>query len=223
MTILEQLKTYCDCIDGIEEADVEELIDLISVYTCWTSKPCETFLMGSRKEVVTLPRCMDDCDVFTFEPFYYPFSEESFSFTLIEQNGTTETATPITDFAYSAVDEAFRLKLGLPECKCKPVCGCESTYKLLVTYDAGYEELPECLIPVFCAGLQWIKEKNACECECIPCEDDPITREPLVDGTTLKGQLQMYFLEMLTNQYKRQLSLISLCNNRHRTLWGFVV
>lgn len=223
MTIYEQLSTYCDCLDEVSESDIEELIDLISVYTCWTSKPCETFLMGSRKEVIDLPSCMDDCSVFTFKPFYYPYSVESFSFTLIEQDGTTEVATPVTDYIYSSVDEAFRLDLDLPECKCTPKCGCEKTYKLLVEYEAGYEEIPECLLPVFCAALQWIKEKNTCDCECEPCEEDPITREPLVDGTTIEGQLQIYFLEMLTKQYKRQISLISLCNTRNNTLWGFVV
>ncbi len=222
MTILKQLSDYCDCIDKIEETDVEELINLISVYTCWTSKPCETFLMGSRKEVVTLPNCLDDCGVYTFEPFYHPYSVESFTFTLVEQNGTTETATPVTDYIYT-IDDVFRLNLGLDKCGCKPNCGCESTFKLVVEYEAGYEELPDCLLPVFCEALKWIAEKNDCGCGCEPCEEDPITREPLVDGTTLGGQLQIYMLEMLTNQYKRQLSLISLCDRGHNTLWGFVV
>lgn len=221
MTIFEQLTNYCDCIDKIDETDVEELVNLISMYTCWTAKPCETFLMESRKEVVTLPPCKDDCGVYIFTPFYYPYSEDSFSFTLIEQNGITETATAITDFYYSSVDENFRLDLPLPDCTCSPNCGCESTYKLLVTYDAGYEELPECLIPVFCSALEWIKEKNTCDCECEPCQ---ITgAEGIIDGSKLEGTLKAYFLEMLTNQYKRQLSLISLCDRTRYTLWGFVV
>lgn len=221
MTIYEQLKAYCDCVDKVETSDIDELIDLISMYTCWTQKPCETFLMAERKEVITLPNCMDDCGVYIYTPFYQPFSEESFTFTLVEQNGITETATSITDYAYSAVDEAFRLNLGLPDCKCQPKCGCESTYKLLVTYEAGYEELPDCLIAVFCEALKHIVEKNDCDCNCEPCERD--TETGVIDGTTLNGTLQVYFLDTLTEQYKRQLSLISLCGRRNPPLWGFVV
>lgn len=221
-TILKQLTDYCDCIDKIEETDVEELIDLISMYTCWTSKPCENFLMGSRREIVTLPNCLNDCGVYTFIPFYHPYSVESFTFSLVEQNGTTETITPVTDFIYT-VDEEFRLNLELPKCKCRPQCGCDSTFKLVAEYNAGYEEIPDCLLPVFCEALTWVVDKNKCDCECEPCEQDPITREPLIDGTTIDGQMRAFFVETLANQYKRQLSLISLCDKGHNIMWGFVV
>lgn len=225
MSVFEQLEEYCNCID-VKETDVNELIDLISVYTCWTSEPCETFLTAERKEVIDLPDCLCDCDVFTFEPYYTPFDVDSFTFTLIEQNGIEETATVITDFIYSMVDENFKIELPLPKCGCKPKCGCESKYKLLVTYTAGYDEIPECLLPVFCEALQWIKEKNTCDCsECAPCGDnDYRTTNDVINVTTLTGNLQVFFLETLTNQYKAQLSLISLCyrKNRHY-LWGVVV
>lgn len=222
MGIYEQLKEYCNCIE-VEETDVDELINLISVYTCWTSKPCETFLMGERREVVELPNCLEDCSVFKFEPFYVPFDADSFTFTLIEQDGINETAIPITELAYSSVDNNFRLKLPLSKCECKPKCGCEPEYKLLVDYMAGYELIPECLLPVFCEALEWIKEKNTCDCsECQPC--DPATNDVqgVINYASLTGRLQDYFLQILTAQYRKQLSLISLCTNR-KHLWGVVV
>ena len=191
------------------------------MYTCWTKRPCETFLTSERTEVIELPDCVCDCDVFIFTPHYRPFDADSFTFTLIEQDGTTETATEITDYAYSVVDENFRIKLPLDKCGCKNRCGCDPTYKLLVTYAAGYDLLPECLLPVFCEALQWIKIKNTCDCsECQPCQVE--TEEGVIDETTLTGRLQDFFLETLTIQYQKQLALIAICEPEI-DLWGVVV
>lgn len=231
MTIYEQLTAYCDCltrtVDGCEVAnfdtrDVDEMITLISSYTCWTRHACENFLQGDRREVVDLPECLNECDVFEFEPYYAPFDPESFVFTLVEQNGINETLTEITDYAYSSADEKFRLELPLPSCKCRPQCGCQSHYKLIVEYVAGYEELPECLLPIFCDALKWIIEKNKCDCEeCQDCENKYPNTEA-IDYTKLSGRLQDHFLEVLARQYFRQLSYISLCQRRFH-LWGIVV
>ena len=231
MTIIEQLTEYCDCltreVDGeafpnFTERDVYELVNLISSYTCWAQHPCETFLQGERREVVDVPDCGCDCDIFEFEPFFFPFDPESFVFTLVEQNGITETHTPVSTYIYSEADEKFRLELPLPDCRCRPKCGCRSKYKLIVTYVAGYEEIPECLLPIFCEALQWVIDKNECDCEkCQDCENKyPDSNQ--IDYTSLTGRLQEHFLTVLTHQYFRQLSLISLCQARH-SLWGVVV
>lgn len=225
-TIYEQLSKQCNCMGEVKEADIDELINLVSVYTCWTQKPCETLLSGERREVIDLPDCMEDCEVFTFEPFYQPFDKESFAFTLIAQTGIEEQATEITDFTYSELDGNFKMVLPIPSCKCKPPCGCPTKYKLLVTYVAGYEELPVCLIPLFCEALQYIKEKNNCDCEkCSTCDtkyDEDKVEVLVYDAATLTNQLKAYFIRTLTSQYKRQLSLISLCG-RPSELWGFRV
>lgn len=232
MTIYEQLADYCDClttmVDGeavpvFEERHVNELINLISNYTCWAQHPCETFLQSERKEVKELPDCACDCDVYEFDPFFAPFDPESFTFTLVEQNGITETYTEVTSYIYSEADEKFRLELPLPDCRCrKPKCGCESKYKLMVTYVAGYEELPECLLPIFCEALQWVYDRSKCDCEeCQDC-DGVYKEEKQIDYTTLSGRLQEHFLNILSVQYFRQLSLISLCTRRNH-LWGVVV
>ena len=222
MSVVEQLTEYCDCLKEVDEKNVNELIDLISTYTCWTRNVCETFLKSERREVIDLPKCVCNCYVFEFEPYYQPFDPESFVFTLVEQNGITETLTEITDYGYSMVDGKFRMELPLPDCKCKPKCGCESTFKMVVDYVAGYEEIPDCLLPLFCEALQWIIIKNTCDCEeCEPCQTD---RKELgvIDETTLTGRLQIHFLSILTKQYFRQLSMISLCK-REECLWGVVV
>ena len=113
------------------------------------------------------------------------------------------------------------MELPLPKCGCKPQCGCDKKYKLLVTYVAGYELLPDCLLPIFCEALQWIKIKNTCYCEaCQPCNEPAEVGE--IDYTTLTGRLQDYFLTVLTEQYIRHLAMISLCEMRH-DLWAVVV
>lgn len=228
MTIYEQLSEQCDCIKPFREKDVDELIHLISAYTCWTNTLCETFLSGERREVLDLPDCLDECEVFTFRPFYHPFDEGSFEFTLVEQTGIEETTTSITDFSYSEIDEDFKMLLPIPDCKCgcRPKCECPSKYKLLVTYVAGYEELPECLLPIFCEALQYILEKNECSCDkCSSCDnkyEEDKTEILIADAATLTDQLKNYFVRVLTSQYKKQLSLISLCE-RPNELWGFRV
>ncbi len=222
MTALDQLTSYCDCVD-VKESDVDELINLISSYTCWMQKPCDTFLTAERTEVIDVPDCVCKCDLFKFYPFYEPFDKDSFTFTLIEQDGIEETEIPITEYSYSIADNNFRIRLPLKDCECGDPCGCPVTYKLIVTYIAGYDEIPDCLIPVFCEALQWIKIKNTCDCaECQPCQAEQ--EEGIIDETTLTGRLQDYFLGVLSYQYHKQLSLISICKSEaYGKLWGLVV
>lgn len=230
MTVYEQLTEYCDCLvsgsvddtPSIDARAIDELIHLISSYTCWMQKPCDTFLQSERKEVVDVPSCVCDCDVFEFDPFYAPFDPGSFTFTLIEQKGIEETKTDVTSYIYSEADEKFRMELPLPSCDCGVQCGCKSKYKLMVTYVAGYEEIPECLLPIFCEALQWILQKSECDCEaCQDCENKYASNNE-IDYTKLTGRLQEHFLTVLTVQYFRQLSLISLCRRRH-DFWAVVV
>ena len=224
MTPYEQLTEYCDCQD-VTEKDVDELIHLISNYTCWAQNSCDTFLQNERTEVRELPNCLcDNCYVYEFEPFFTPFDPDSFEFTLVEQNGITETSEALSSYIYSEVDGKFHLELPLPNCKCKPRCGCESKYKLLVTYVAGYEEIPECLLPLMCEALHWIHDKNKCECaDCEACDPTTNTDEGVINYATLDGRLQEHFLNVLTKQYFNQLSLISLCQGYRGELWGVVV
>lgn len=222
MGIVEQLTEYCNCVD-VDEKDVNELINLISIYTCWTSKPCETFLLSERREIVDLPDCVNRCDVFVFEPHYTPYDQASFVFTLLKRTGLEEETFPI-EARYSEVDGSFRMELPLPRCECGCKCECKSEYKLIVDYVAGYEEIPDCLLPVFCEALQYIKDKNTCDCsECQSCDNEgtPIVID-YENGATITDRLRDYFVKTLTAQYRRQLSLISLCR-KEGALWGFVV
>lgn len=222
--IREQLRNYCDCIkDDIPDEDIQELVNLISMYTCWTQKPCETFLSGDRKQVVDLPDCLCDCDIYEFTPFYAPYDVGSFTFTMIEQTGIEEKSYPITSAVYSETDEVFKLRLPLPSCKCSPECGCKTKYKLIVEYVAGYDLIPYCLLPIFCEALQYVHDRRECDCEkCQTCGDQYEETRQEVFKYNLTDQLKLHFMQVLADQYKRQLSLISLCDKQNE-LWGFVV
>lgn len=220
--ILEQLQAYCACVDTFTEADVADLINVVSMATCWQRFPCETFLKGARREVIELPSCAD-CPI-TFEPYYQPFDKDSFKFTLVKVEGIEETATEITAFRYSDIDGVFRVDPGLPSCKCSPCnpCGCPPEYRMVIEYEAGYDELPDCLLPVFCNLLEVIMAKRNCDCanDC-GCENKE-EQIKYATGDVVSVALETDIGKILVENYKNQLGLISLCRGR-KYLWGVVV
>lgn len=219
--IVSQLTEYCSCVDVPTDSEVQEIVNLISMYTCWTNAPCESFLLGERREVVDLPPCQD-CG-FEFEPFYHPFDTETFTFTVVKQVGSVITETEV-DGTYNRATGKFIVDTELPKCKClQHHCDdCEPTYSLIVTYEAGYEKLPECLLPVFCNLLEVIQAKNDCDCDAdCGCNNDSADNVKYAEGDVVTVQLETDIGKILVEQYKRQMSLISLCNQKD--LWGFVV
>lgn len=214
-----RLKEFCSCVD-VDEADVVELINVVSSATGWAVNPCETFLKGPRRELIDLPDCMD-C-AYEFTPYFHPFDPQTFSFKLIEITDEGEGAHEC-DFVFIGSKAVFRVKTGLPTCGCAPCsCGCKSEYKLLVTYEAGYEDdVPECLFPVFCNLLEVIHAKNKCECGC-GCEGQETNTEPIyAKGDIVTVQLETDLGKMLVAEYKREIGMISLI--RKNDFWGFVV
>lgn len=208
-------------MDSPEDTEIDEIISLVSTYTCWANEACDTFLLGERREVIDLPSCID-CG-FEFEPFYHPFDENSFEFKVVKQMGYEVTEETVTA-AYNYSTGKFIVDTGLPSCKCKTrSCnGCEPKYNLVVTYDAGYEELPNCLLPMFCNILDVIKAKNKCDCEkdC-SCNSNGEDDVQYATGDVVTVQIETDIGKMIVEQYKRQLSLIALCDKQQ--LWGLVV
>lgn len=225
--IKEQLSTYCDCVEkrGIDDKDINELISYVSMATCWDNgycdSTCSTFLQGERREVIDLPHCMD-C-IYTFTPRYKPFVPESFTFTLVKVQGTEESSTPITDFSYSTLDCVFRINTGLPSCKCScKTCGCEPEYKLLVEYIAGYEEIPDCLLPVFCNILEVIHEKNDCCCDRNCACDSNNTEAEYTIGDVVTAQVETDLGKLIAKQTIDMLGMMSVCEVES-PIWGIFV
>lgn len=221
--ILDQLRAYCDCVEDITEEEVAELVNLISLATCWMKNPCETFLVGERREVIDLPSCAD-CPI-TFEPFYHPYEIDSFKFFLVKVDGIEEEVTEITDFRYHVTDGMFHINSGLPSCRCGcDPCGCPPSYKMVVEYTAGYDEIPDCLLPVFCNVLTVIKAKRECKC-CDDCGCENQEQQiKYASGDVVSVALETEIGKLLTEQYKNQIGMMSLCADTSDTrLWGFVV
>ena len=219
MICSDDLRDYCDCVEADDE-DVFELVNVISMATGWQGKPCETFLISTRREVIDLPSCTD-CPI-VFDPYYVPFDELSFKFYLATQEDVVETVTEISNFAYHASDGKFYVNPGIPSCKCNP-CGCQATYKLIVEYDAGYQSIPECLFPVFCNVLDVIHRKNKCDCDSCNCDNTGSEEDvQYATGDIVTVALETDIGKILVEQYKKQLGMISLYR-RQNNLWGIVV
>lgn len=218
--IKEQLEDYCSCVCSIEDKNIDELINVISKLTCWSNKDCGTFLLENRREVIELPKCTE-C-MYEFKPFYKPYQVESFNFTLVKQKDGIEELIPL-EAVYSEIDEVFRLDLNMScACSCKTKCKCNPKYKLLVEYVAGYEEIPSCILPIFCDVLSMISNKNDCENGCSTCnkgEEDANVIFP--GGDILSVRIKQELERILRNTYMSMLEQISLCDNKE--LWTVVV
>lgn len=211
MSIFDQLTEYCGCVE-VKEDDVVELINTVSFATGWTKTPCETFLTGERTEVIDLPDCMD-CP-FEFTPYYHPFDPESFMFKLVEIQELTERETEL-NYGYISSKGVFRVDTTLPKCGCRKRCGCKTEYKLVVTYTAGYEEIPDCLLPVMCNVLDVIYHKNKCDCGC-SCEKAEGEEDiEYATGDIVTVQIETDIGKMLVSDYKRELGLMSLLTPKH--------
>lgn len=219
--IVDQLKAYCECVEDITDEDVAELVNVISLATGWQRENCETLLSGARREVQDLPSCAD-CPV-TFEPYYHPFDIASFKFYLVKLRGIEEDVTEITDFRYISSEGNFRVDTGLPSCKCGCApCGCPTEYKLLVEYEAGYDELPDCILPVFCNILEVIKAKRNCDCanDC-GCENGE-QKVTYASGDVVSVALETDIGNLLTQLYRDQLGMLVLTEGEPK-YWGYVV
>lgn len=234
--IIDQLKEYCDCLPDIEddefERNVNELINLVSLMTCWTQEPCETFLVSERKEVLTVEdvrKCGCEGGIVKFIPFFVPIIPGSFKITLVRRFGIKEEPFVINDDEYLYSDFSDELRIDLSKYLGNDLCNCEYEYKLIIEYIAGYHDLPDCLLPIFCDMLHIITSKNECDCnKCQACSDSSssqgyITEDDYNGNLDPTAYLERVFLRLIESAYKNQLGLISLCNRRNTHWWGTVI
>lgn len=236
--VINQLKDNCDCLPKMTEnefiANVDQMIYIISLMTCWVKDKCDTFLNSPRKETLDLS-CIEPCNcdgtILDFKPFYRPFQPETFEVYVVTMNGLHETVEKIPEdkIFYSDFFQKLRIDLnGYAEICDMDICGCPGEQKLVVNYDAGYEQLPDCLIPVFCRVLSTFAEANDCECEtCTTCQIDSkdIVEVKEVTGFDKQDWASLSFdrftKKLLSTAFRKQLGLISLCPGR-RNIWGLI-
>lgn len=236
--IIQQLVEYCNCLpeDILKpnkrpqlEKIVMQMIDLISVMTCWASKPCETFFNSERTEIIDLEEfdACNCCDgIVGFTPYYKPFNKDSFRVRLVILDGINETIKEIDDKYYKYSETFCELRIDIRNYASFNKCGCPKGYKLRITYDAGYELIPDCLLPLFCDILHVIYEKNNCDCwKCKTCNEVETSADVTIEydeGDTLSPLINTYLNTLLLNGYKKQLKLMSICEYCS-DIWGVVV
>ena len=225
-TIYEQLQTSCDCIKLSDKNDenfkqnVNQLIDLISIMTCWKNSPCENFLSSDREEVMdvdVINSCWCDGGLMVVPLYYREIKEDTIQVFVQIRNGVKFEEIELSEDDFSFNPYENKLYIDLSEYDTESVCNCEKVHKLIVRYTAGFELLPNCLLPVFCDFLSYVVKMNQCDCNCNTCEDDTENDEP-VDPDTIEEYIQ----RTLFIAYARQLETISLCGN-HKWFVGLVV
>lgn len=161
-----QIKTHCPCFQDTEDSELlviaKELINLLSSSACWSQNLCETLLTSLRTERIEL-RCRDcgSCcqQIERFRPYYqYGINPDSLVVTILTENGLslTKEILDTTEYAVSDINgyTEFLVDVGeyAPRCGCEP---CGKTY-IEFTYEAGFEELPDCLFPEVCDLIKTI-------------------------------------------------------------------
>lgn len=234
--IVEQLRENCDCfpdenVDEIQfEKLVAELIHLVSVMTCWTNSLCETFLNGEREEIFDAERvnlCTCDQGMLEFEPFYVPIYPETITAQLVIQNGVQDEVIIVSeeDIGYS---ETFgHVRINYQKYLKIDNCCCPENAKLVIRYVAGYEELPECLLPLFCDMLHIVYDKNDCSCDkCQECTQKYSDDEVEIysdDDLKVEVNIEKTLNNLIRYAYTNSLGLMSLCGRKQYRIWGVVV
>lgn len=236
--IVEQLKAFCNCLpddipDDIFVRNLTELINIISNLTCWAGDDCSTFLNSERSETEDIP-CLDRCKcngmIIEFCPMYDPFYPETLSVTLIEIDGIKETEIEISPEHFSYISSLCKIRVDLSEyIDTKCIC-CPPEYKIRYTYSAGYEEIPQCLLQLFCDLMHVMYFKNKCDCNiCQACiTDNDVTDEgeiEFTEGDIVTPTLDTYWKEIIVRGYMRNLEKISMCGKacNYRPFLGTVV
>lgn len=182
--ITENLKNYCNCLNCNDEATVqpyvERFLSVLARLFCWVDSECDTLLKSNRHEaidVIDYETC--GCDAFMeIKPYYYKgFDPSTLKVSIQAKTGAKrETMELDSDYwDYSFVDGTVIIDLSKyinPCCRMTCECSCETTYKLVLDYEAGYtsETLPPCVYDAMCHFLQiFIAYQNKCgtleECE----------------------------------------------------------
>lgn len=231
--VMEQLSTYCDCLGEVEPKDigkfasnVVQLISLVSIATNWKrgNDPCETFLMSERRELFDMQEitgcgCCDGYIV-TLPMTYNQIAQDSIKVMYQVRDGIQLSTVELTNFSYDPYDNVLYLDFENEDAI--KSCGCEKITKIIVTYDAGYERIPKCLLPMFCDLLQFIIAMNRCNCGCAVC--DTQYEDTIENSSNSDEQESVYLIirSQVLSIYRRQLESIAL-NVKSYSSWGKVL
>lgn len=156
--IVAQIKDNCPCFCDKKDEEVKGMIDvlisLLSVTLCWNDTLCGSFLYGLREECFDyFPNCMTcvPCNGISKFPLFYHADQSELKVVDV----TMHVYTGINETSYTLTEDQYTVRNGvlvvdttsIPKNCC--TCNCDE-YELVVQYEAGYNVLPDCILPLFC-------------------------------------------------------------------------
>lgn len=246
-SIVDKVKEDCKCVLSTDSDDainrlIAKALRAISVLTCWGDGECSTLLKGDRREEIDID--LDYCDCFGSVYKSAPFYNKNVTVTSVKLIRITDTIAETTLSIVDSYNETlgvffinlnqqFTFSDGSTE---NPAiqCGCcKAEYKLIIEYEAGYDDIPDCIMDILCRIIGFIKlSASGCETAQDACYiEDKVAFGTYVieksnaletikfsapDDKILKATVQMM-------QYYQVLELkaISIC--KKSSIWGSVV
>lgn len=235
----DRLKERCHCFDCEDEATVqvyfEKFLKVLARLFCWVDGECDTILKSIRHEVIELDK-VEICGcqaLMEIKPFYFKgFDPSTLKVYIQRRQGMKREVFEILPDKYdwSFIDGTLLVSLTdylSPCCRCDDPCSCETTYKLILDYEAGYtsDTMPDCVLDVMCHFLNvFIAYQNKCGSldECANMDRlavgsvlsqksvDYIVRKWTIDD----ADMNRIYVRMINKWYLSTLASLSLCNSK---------
>lgn len=235
IALSERLQERCQCFDcedgGVIQEYVEKFLSVLAQLFCWVDKDCSTILKSQRSEILPLD-CYEVCNCqafYEFKPFYHKgFDPSTLKMYIHKRQGGSRTVTEVPSeyYNYDFVEGTALLDITniINPCCSTSCCDCKATYKLVVTYEAGYtaETMPNCVLDALCHFLNvFIAYQNNCGTF-----DDCSKMDRLAVGSVLKSKsvdylirtwevdensLELAYTKLIHKWEFKTLSMLSLC------------
>jgi len=159
--IIAQVRASCPCTSDLTDEELGSYLTIlntiISKATCWDDGGCSTLLRNERTENIFIPKgslCQCGCDkgIMRIPLRYTNVDSVTINAQVIKDNGMSEEyiEVPVNRIFYSTLTNEIRIDLNSIFDNCN--CDCSSAY-LQVTFDAGYDLYPDCVLPIICELL----------------------------------------------------------------------
>lgn len=236
MKITQKLQDRCGCFDCDDGATMqrymESFLRVLARLFCWTDGECDTILRARRHEVIEVKDfdiCGCDATV-EIKPYYFKgFDPSTLKVYMHKRKGLEREEYEITPDKYnwSFVDGTILINVTeelSPCCRCCDPCSCETEYKIILDYEAGYTSasLPDCIFEAMCHFMSiFVAYQNKCGTldECANMDRlavgavleqksvDYIVRKWTVDKTSL----DTIYVKLINTWALKTLSSLSLC------------
>lgn len=235
--ITEKLQERCDCFDcedgAVMQGYVDKFLGVLARLLCWVDEECGTLLKSTRKEIIPVDKLVYcGCEaMLEVKPFYFKgFDPSTLKVLLYKRQGFSREEYVLDEDKYNWSFIEGTLLINLtdelnPCCRCVDPCSCETEYKVVLLYEAGYtsDTLPDCVYDALCHFLTiFVAYQNKCgtleECSNMDRlavgsvlkkkQVDYIVREWQVDNTSL----DVLYVKLINKWSIATLSSLSLCN-----------